>query len=335
MRQGSRDGDGESRRQDCRAIAQVIHAPCCHWAIDVSIDCVNSSSIDRPILLHPLTPQTLLLATDSSALYLYDLRANSTFTSSKPHQTHHPHDDYVTSLTALPPTDASTSGTSKQWVSTGGTTVAVTDLRRGVLVKSEDQGEELLSSTIVNGKLVVGGEKGGLRLWQVGVWDDNEETVTVGKGASADVLASVPEAMGKEQMLAVGMDDGVVRFVGMGGKRAKVLDFEVKHDEVEGVLGLEFEAGGRMCSGGGAIVKVWEESLAASEGVDGEDEEETAVDGKRADGFDSDEQTDGDEADGDVSSEEQERPRKRKKRKRNKGIKNGEAQHVMVFKGMD
>lgn len=121
----------------------------------------------------------------------------------------------------------------------------------------------------------------------------------------------------------------------MGGKRAKVQDFEVRHDEVEGVLGLEFEVGGRMCSGGGAIVKVWEESLAASERVDSEDGEETAVDGKRTNGFDSDEQDDSDEPGGDVSSGEQERPRKRKKRKRNKGIKNREAQHVMAFKGMN
>lgn len=171
----------------------------------------------------------------------------------------------------------------------------------------------------------------------MGVWDDNEETVTVGKGASADVLATVPEGVGKEQMLAVGMDDGVVRFVGMGGKRAKVLDFEVRHDEVEGVLGLGFEVGGRMCSGGGAVVKVWEESLALGEGEEdddeGEVEEELAVNGKRMNGFDSDE-GDEDEADGVESSEEEEKPRKRKKKKRNKGKQIGGG-HVISFKGMD
>lgn len=298
-----------------------------------SLTVKTSSSIDPPILLHTLTPQNLLLATDSSALHLYDLRANSTIPSSRPQQTHHPHDDYVTSLTPLPPTDTSTSGTSKQWVSTGGTTVAVTDLRRGVLVKSEDQGEELLSSAIGDGKLVVGGEKGALRLWQVGVWDDNEETVTVGRGASADVLAMVPEDVGKGQMLAVGMDDGVVRFVGMGRKRAKVLDFEVRHDEVEGVWGLGFEVGGRMCSGGGAVVKVWEESLASGGGVgvEAEEEEDIAVMGKVVNASDGSEE--GEDGDGDGDGEE--KPRKRKKRKRNKGKSNGEAQRVTAFKGID
>lgn len=203
------------------------------------------------------------------------------------------------------------------------------DLRRGILIKSEDQGEELLSSTISNGKLVVGGEKGGLRIWEVGVWDDNEETIVVRKGASANMLAAAPEG----QTAALGMDDGVVRFVGMGGKRAKVLG-EVKHDEMEGVLGLGFEVGGRMISGGGSVVKVWEESSHALNGdEDEEDTEEGTVNGKRANGFVS---GDDDSEEGEIeSSEEEEKPRKRKKRKKNKGKGQSAVQHVMAFKGMD
>ena len=285
--------------------------------------------MDSPTLLQTLSPQTLILATDSSALHLYDLRADSTIATSKSQQTYHPHDDYVTSLTPLAPTDASTSGFSKQWISTGGTTVAVTDLRRGVLLKSEDQGEELLSSTVVGGKLLVGGEKGGLRLWKVGVWDDNEETITVGKGASADVLAAVPEGVGKEQMLAVGMDDGVVRLVGLGGKRPKVVG-EVSHDEVEGILGLGFEVGGRMCSGGGGVVKIWEESSAE---IDDEEEGEIGISGKRMHGASSEE--DDSEVDAVDSEEEDEKPKKRKKRKRNKGKGKGGRDRIMAFKGMD
>lgn len=199
-----------------------------------------------------------------------------------------------------------------------------------MLVKSEDQGEELLQSTIVNGKLVVGGQKGGLRMWQVGVWDDNEESVMVGKGASADVLAAVPDGVGKEPMIAVGMDDGFVRFVGLGGKRAKVI-WGVRHDEVEGPLGLGFDVGGRMISGGGSVVKVWEESLGMEKDV--EDEETEVGSRKRANGFG----TDGDESgDAEGESSEEEQPKKtRKKKKRNKG-KGQSGQHaVMDFKGMD
>ena len=285
--------------------------------------------MDPPTLLHTLSPQTLLLATDSSALYLYDLRADSTIVHAKPQQTYHPHDDFVSSLTPLPPTDGSTSGFSNQWVSTGGTTVAVTDLRRGILVKSEDQGEELLSSTVVNGKLVVGGERGGLRLWEIGVWDDNEETVIVGKTASADVLAAAPPEIGKEQLLAVGMDDGFVRFVGMGGKRPKLVG-AVRHDEIEGVLGLGFEVGGRMCSGGGGVVQIWEETLL---GDNDEDEQEASAgdDGVQDVGSEGDDSgTDEDD------SEKEEKPKKRKKKKkRNKGKEKSAGQHVMAFKDMD
>lgn len=209
----------------------------------------------------------------------------------------------------------------------------MTDLRRGVLVKSEDQGEEMLSSTVINGKVIVGGEKGVLRMWEVGVWDDNENTIAVGSRAGADVLAAVPEDIGSEPMLAVGMDDGFVRFVGMGGKRPKVIG-EVRHDEVEGVISLGFESGGRMISGGGAVVKVWEESVAleASE-EENEGEGVSAANGKRLNGYGSGEESSDDAADD--SSEEEEKPRKRKKRKRSKGNKPAGEPGIVGFKGMD
>ena len=211
------------------------------------------------------------------------------------------------------------------------------DIRKGVLIQSEDQGEELLSSCIVDGKLVVGSEKGILRIWQVGSWDDNEQTVAVvGNGASADVLAAV----GENPIVAVGMDDGCVRFVDTGRKRPKVRhETEVRHDEVEGVLGLGFEVGGRMISGGGQIVKVWEENYGVDDGEDEDDEDEGlerlgATNGKRINGFGSDE--DGSEDGGNESSEEEQRKRNKKKRKRNKGKKqSGGQQHVITFKGMD
>ncbi|TGO90287.1 hypothetical protein BPOR_0071g00190 [Botrytis porri] len=168
----------------------------------------NTDKLDPPTLLHALSPQTLLLATDSCALHLYDLRDNSSFKSGKPAQTHYPHDDYISSLSPLPPTEMSTSGFSKQWITTGGTTLAVTDLRRGVLVKSEDQEEELLSSVFVSGlpargkfgreKVCVGNGNGVITLWEKGVWDDQSERIIVdgggkAEGESLDAMIAMPE----------------------------------------------------------------------------------------------------------------------------------------------
>lgn len=316
--------------------------------------------MDEPSLLHILSPQTLLLATDSSALHLYDIRVGgessktsglTTFASTKPQQTHHPHADYITSLTPLPPSEASTSGFSKQWVSTGDTTIAVTDLRRGVLVRSEDQEEILLSSCFVSGlparrggtskgqKLVVGGGDGVLTLWEKGVWDDQDERITVdrsaGGGESLDVVKLLPDGVGPGgKVVAVGMGNGQVRFVKLGMN--KVIG-EIQHDELEGVICLDFDIGGRLVTGGGSTIKVWHEKVDEDNGgyVEGST--------KRGHGSDSDEamSEDGDGSDdsdeGDSSDEEEGGRKRRKKRKRSKGNKDktgGKATNF-AFTGLD
>ena len=292
----------------------------------------SSGGIDEPSLLHILSPQTLLLATDSSALYLYDTRASdksTEFTATKPQQTHHPHDDYITSLTPIPVSEASTSGYSKQWISTGGTTLAVTDIRRGVLVRSENQDEILLSSCFVSGlaarkngtskgqKVVVGGGDGVLTLWEKGVWDDQDERINVdrsaGGGESLDVLTLLPDNVGPGgKVLAVGMGDGKVRFVKLGMN--KVIG-EIQHDEIEGVVSLDFDVAGRLISGGGSNIKVWHEKVDEDNGgyVDG-----AMKRGHGSDSDDSQDDSDKDEAEEDSSDSEEEERKKRKKKKRGK-----------------
>ena len=305
-----------------------------------------SSSIDPPTLLHALTPQTVLLATDSSALHLYDLRSPSAFTTAKPSQTYYPHDDYISSLTPLPPSQSSTSGFSKQWVTTGGTTLAVTDLRRGVLVKSEDQEEELLSSVFVGGlpskpgrskgeKVLVGSSNGVLTLWERGVWDDQDERIIVdggrGGGESLDALAVMPPEVGDGgKNVVVGVGDGTIRLVKLGLN--KVFGEPLRHDEVEGVVGLGFDVGGRLISGGGHIVKVWQEEMAENEDdkeEDDSDEEDTKpANKKKRGGSDS-------SAEDVSSSDEDSSRRKKKKRKGSKGKNKNAGNGVLGFKGLD
>ncbi|KAL6712376.1 WD repeat-containing protein jip5 [Coniothyrium glycines] len=309
--------------------------------IAVPLDPANNG-IDAPTLVHALSPQSLILATDSSALHIYDIRDLGGKSALKPENTHHPHDDYVSSLTPLPPSQASTSGFSKQWVTTGGSTLAVTDLRRGVMVRSEDQDEELLSSLIVTGlskkgtnvgeKVVVGAGDGVLTLWERGVWDDQDERITVdrskGGGESLDALALLPDGVGPGgKIVAVGMGNGGLRFVKLGPNKIVA---ELKHDELsqEGVIGLGFDVHGRMISGGGKTVKVWGEQT--WQDVDEESEGDTATNGKREheseSGSDSEEEAD--------SSEDDEPKQKRKKRKRNKG-KQQKGHGILQFSGLD
>ncbi|KAL8726233.1 MAG: hypothetical protein Q9181_006135 [Wetmoreana brouardii] len=289
----------------------------------------DSGDPDPPNLLHAFTPQTLLLATDSSALHVYDLRSDGTFTHAKPQQTHYPHDDYVSSVTSIAPSEASTSGFSRQWFSTGGSTVAVSDVRKGIIFQSDDLGEEVLSGTIIGGKFLAGGEKGALRIFDEGVkglMEGREKRLTVLKGESLDVICPLPEGASLDDMIAVGLGDGTVKFVQAGGKRGGVAG-SVRHNEVEGVLALGFEPGGRMISGGGDIVKIWERS-----------QEDDSSDGEatnKSNGItdDGSENAEAEESE-DGSSEDQRKPW-RKKRKRNKGKDRGGSNHIMAFKGMD
>jgi hypothetical protein len=305
----------------------------------------TTENADAPTLLHALSPQTLLLATDSSALHLYDLRTPSTFSKSKPAQTHHPHDDYISSLTPLPPTQQSISGFSKQWVTTGGTTLAVTDLRRGVLVKSEDQEEELLCSIFVGGlpakpgrskgeKILVGSGNGVLTLWERGVWDDQDERIIVdggkGNGESLDALVVMPDGVGDgNKNVCVGVGNGTVRIVRLGLN--KVIGKPLRHDDVEAVVTLGFDVEGRLISGGGSIVKVWQEKMSLDDDEDNEEDAEDAEDtstAKRALNSDSDSDTPDD------SSDEEEERKRKKKRKRTKGKENNAGNGILGFKGL-
>ncbi|CAG7924528.1 unnamed protein product [Penicillium olsonii] len=290
----------------------------------------EGGKIDSPTMIHALSPQTLLLGTDSSALHLYDLRIPYSKVSPRPEQSHHPHDDYISSLTPLPASETSTSGFSKQWVTTGGTTLAVTDLRRGVLVRSENQEEEMVSSVFVSGlasggtskgeKVIVGGASGILTLWEKGQWDDQDERIYVDRsvdgGDPVETMAVAPDYLGK--VVAAGLGNGKVKFVRMGPN--KVVS-EVVHDEVDGVVGLGFDVEGRMVSGGGSVVKVWHEA----EGNQGGSDDEDMMD-------DSDDDQDSDDSE---AVKEREDPREHKKRKKGKSKDQSGGQHVMAFHDLD
>ncbi|KAK3059836.1 WD repeat-containing protein jip5, partial [Coniosporium uncinatum] len=219
---------------------------------------------------------------------------------------------------------------------------------------SEDQEEEMLCSLFVSGlgnrgsskgeKVLVGGADGVITLWEKGVWDDQDERITVDKapggGESLDVMALVPENVGiGGRVVAVGMGQGVIRFVQMGPN--KVVGELAHNEQGEGVVALGFDIGGRMISGGGPNLKVWREKIGGEEEeeeeeVVGEEEVEAEASGngvvkRMLNGSD-----DEDEEDEEEDSEEEEKARKRrKKRKRNKGKDRSGGKSAITFKGLD
>ena len=274
--------------------------------------------------------QTLLLATDSSALYVYDVRVPTVSPTVRPSQTYHPHDDYVTSISALQHTGDV--GMKLQWLSTGGTTVAVTDLRRGILVQSEDQQEELLSSAVLeNQKVIVGGSKGTLRVWQAGVWDDNETTVDMDERrskASVETLVPIPGS----NVVAAGMDDGFVRFMYMLGDKGQLLNgSSVRHDDLEAVTSLGFVDGGRMISGGGTNLMIWEDKHNDPRGYNSDPLFSGAT--TQSGLLDSD--GDREPAEDRNSSDDEDSSRKKKKRRKNNKGKASSNNGLIGFKDLD
>jgi hypothetical protein len=211
-----------------------------------------------------------------------------------------------------------------------------------VLVKSEDQEEELLCSVFVGGlpakpgrskgeKVLVGSGNGVLTLWERGVWDDQDERIIVdggkGGGESLDALVVMPEGVGDgNKNVCVGVGDGTVRIVRLGLN--KVVGEPLRHDDVEAVVTLGFDVEGRLISGGGSIVKVWQEKMSLDDDEDDEDSEEDTTTVKRALSSDSD--SNGPD---DSSDEEEERKRK-KKRKRSKGKEKNSGNGILGFKGL-
>ncbi|KAJ9621097.1 WD repeat-containing protein jip5 [Knufia peltigerae] len=287
--------------------------------------------LDEPSVLHALTPQTLLLGTDSGKLYLQDLRQGGREIVAKASQIWEPHGgEHVNALVPLPASETSTSGFPKQWVTVGGSTLAVTDLRKGTIATSEDQEIELTSVTLIQGlkkggtsvgeKILVGQGDGVVSLWEKGVWDDLDERIVVDRsGLGVESLTEVPFGYGKgklkmnEKLVAAGLEDGRVRFLRIG-RNGVLNELDIKHDDIDGVVALGFDIEGRMLSGGGQTVKVWTEA----KGLPG---------GGRAAGTkhdlssdDDEDGTDGDDSDMGDSSDEESHPKgKRKKRKRGKG----------------
>jgi hypothetical protein len=214
-----------------------------------------------------------------------------------------------------------------------------------VLVKSEDQEEELLTSVFVGGlpsrpgrskgeKVLVGSSNGVVTLWERGVWDDQDERIIIdggrGGGESLDSMVVMPDGVGDGgKNVVVGVGDGTIRIVKLGPNKVVA---ELRHDEIEAVVALGFDVGGRLISGGGSTVKVWSEKMDLDDDDEESDSDDEEVTKKRAAGGSDSDDSDSDAGD---SSDDEEGGRKRRKKRRKAKGKKDPGNGILGFKGLE
>lgn len=312
-------------------------------------------SSDAPSLIHAIDPNHIILGCDSGALLLYDVRAAGL--SARPARTTNPHGDAVSSINPIPAFEDEyfqkpSSGFPKQFVTTGGTTLAVNDLRSDKVVESEDQEDDLLCATYMPGLgmkgakenvLAVGGSTGVITLWDRGSWDDQQDRMVVSREESVDAVVAVPAEVGygrpsgKAVFAATG--DGRVTMFD-AGKRQAIEGGELRHDDLEGVVAMGFDCFSRLVTGGGKVVKIWEDLKdlqgededSSEEGDEDSDEDGSAKGTKRS------REESSDDSDSD-SEEERERERRERQRKKKEAVaaRLGPmgAHGVLKFEGLD
>lgn len=298
---------------------------------------------DEPSVIHAIDPNHLLLGCDSGALHLYDVRASGL--SARPAMSTNPHGDAVSSISPVPPFEDEyftkpSSNFPRQFITTGGSTLAVNDIRNDKVVESEDQEDDLLCATYIPGlglkgakenALAVGGSMGVVTLWDRGSWDDQQDRVVVSREESVDAVVAVPaeagygSPSGKAVFAATG--DGKVTMFD-AGKRQVIVGGELRHDDMEGVVAMGFDRFNRLVTGGGKVIKIWEDLKELQEEEEDEDEEDEDSSEDEDEHSDEDGAAKGnkrsreessDESDSD-SEEEREREKRERQRKKREAV---------------
>jgi WD40 repeat protein len=246
--------------------SELISAP--------TVICVNETSI--------------IVGDDESNLTMFDQR-----TLKKVFEQTGIHDDCITSVIAME------HKSKYQFLTSGSTTVALVDVRKGVIVKSDDQEDEILSGCLASEQTsMFGMSEGVVTLWKNDQLQDQRNRIRLSE-ESIDCLISSEF----DHKVYAGGADGCVRLV---NSRSGKIESQWRHSTEEEVMMLELDHEYKLVSAGMESLCLWSnEEGAGKDSEDDESEEE-------------EENKDNDISHSDSDEQEKAQSKKRKKNKNNK-----------------
>jgi hypothetical protein len=181
----------------------------------------------------------LLVGDEDSNLTVFDQR-----TLQKTHHFPNIHLDCITSIVDLPYKNK------YHFLSSGATTVAHIDIRKGVLSQSDDQEDEILCGCLSSEKNSVFGMSEGV----VTIWENEHLEDQINRIRLSDETIDCMIAGEDDHQVFAGGADGVVRQVNV---RASRIEDKWIHSNTEEVGMLELDCDYRLVSASMETLKVW------------------------------------------------------------------------------
>lgn len=198
----------------------------------------------------------LIVGNEKGGVKVYDTRAKF----GKLFEIENVHDDMVNQIITIP-----NATSNYHFISVGSTTVSKIDIRKGVLLQSENQEDEVLSAVFPNANssdsLVCGMGSGVVTQWKESKNDyvDQLSRIKVSKDNSIDCLISTMDEDDPDSFWATCADGNLYK---VNSKKSCILETRI-HDELDEPNILDIDYDYKLISASMGSVKIWNNKISS------------------------------------------------------------------------